>query len=407
MPWTNTYSPPVLVDPIILRNVADLLAFGADGWTVAYGIVGPGNIWRVSAPAETPERDIYIDFSGQPALVWPLLVDTGGSIIMRAVHVVPEVQAGNDVGDLPNNPTATYPNSNIKPRPPTGRAIGITVKGVAWLEGVHVDLQGHNADCVVWGAPSAGDIPEYNANSSVYLINSRFEHFDGHGISEIGDALHADVFQPQNGMPKNFYSENLVIVSGNEGFVMGGDGGGGTWDEQHYKNISYEESFVWVEGPVSTGAFIATEVPDEKLFIENCWKSGPGPAVHGLGGFRFTPWNEPNGDIPLHYEITGEASPTNDFAPAVDIGTNYTTPFPVYGVFSITSVNGDNTIYHQQPNVLIQTVGAGAVEGIVKYGGITQSGIDWTDGLVKIAEADATDPLVIGNWYDLEIWRPI
>jgi proline racemase len=74
---------------------------------------------------------------------------------------------------------------------------------------------------------------------------------------------------------------------------------------------------------------------------------------------------------------------------------------------SIENVNGDNTIYHQQPDVQINCTGAGAVEGIVKYGGITQSGVDWADGLVTIAEADATDPLVIGNWYDMEIWRPI
>lgn len=350
--WDNIYQPPKLNNPIVIRTAAQLTA----AKMVAYNLVCAGDIYRVRAGA----RDVYIDLSGQPPIKIPLLIESEGNVIVRGVTIELEEQPGCGPGMLPNKPEAEYPNSNVKARPPTGRAVGISVKGIAWLEGLHIKFGGQNGDCVVWNAPRyVGAFNDYNLASAYFFVNSRCDNYDGHGVSEIGDSLHADLFQNQVGAPGELYFENVVAVSGNEGIinhpgtrVLG------------LRNFSYIEDTNYQEGPVSWGPLLATHVPDENLKISNVWDNAPGPSVWGPhngpqpANWRFVPWNARKAGIPAHPEITAGIPPA-DFAPHEHIGEYYSTPFLVYHSDGSTSP-GPNTSSASRPSP--PTIVEGSVE---------------------------------------------
>ena len=76
----------------------------------------------------------------------------------------------------------------------------------------------------------------------------------------------------------------------------------------------------------------------------------------------------------------------------------------------IESVDGDNKIYANQANVEINCINAGAVEGIVEYGGITQDGITWPHvatgaSTITVASVDS-GALTLGG-YPMKVLKPV
>lgn len=315
--WDNIYEPPQLNNPRTFLSVEDLPVTESP----AFGVVCAGKIYRINSGDE----DVLVDLAGDEPLKYPLLIQSTKNVIVRAVTFDLAIQEGCGVNELPNNPTNLHPNSNVMARPPTGRVLGLTVKGVAWIEGVYIDANWQNTDCIVWSAPGS-EIESYGQSSSFYLINSRCDHYDGHGKSDIGDSLHADLFQNQVGAPAELYFENVVAVTGNEGIINLNKTGSSRRLE--IRNFAYIEDTENQVGPVNFGPMLSTNVPDSGLKFENVWHNAPGPSVWGPhngswpANWRFDPHNATHAGIPGHEGIS-KGQPPVDFAPVERIGNNY------------------------------------------------------------------------------------
>jgi len=86
--------------------------------------------------------------------------------------------------------------------------------------------------------------------------------------------------------------------------------------------------------------------------------------------------------------------------------------------FSIVDVDGvieanNPTVYDNQASVAIACLNAGAVEGIVEFGGVVQDAadVDWPAtpsgaSTLTVGNIDATG-LTIGQSYDLKVYKPI
>ena len=82
--------------------------------------------------------------------------------------------------------------------------------------------------------------------------------------------------------------------------------------------------------------------------------------------------------------------------------------------FSIVDVDDDNEISQGQTNVAIHCIDAGAVEGIVEYGGIEQAAgvVDWPAvasgaSTITITGAIDTSGLSSGSAYDMKVYKPV
>ena len=64
--------------------------------------------------------------------------------------------------------------------------------------------------------------------------------------------------------------------------------------------------------------------------------------------------------------------------------------------FKLLVVDGDNSIFHGQPNVVLTTQEAGVAEGLVEFGGIVQNITSWAGESVTIHPVDA-DGLLVGE----------
>lgn len=84
-------------------------------------------------------------------------------------------------------------------------------------------------------------------------------------------------------------------------------------------------------------------------------------------------------------------------------GSSFTT---VSAGFRIVSVDADNAVQHGQDNVLISVVAAGAVHGLVKWGGVQQPVKSWTDTAIIVGPVDTTG-LTVGQPYAWDVWRPL
>ena len=424
MVWKNTYSPPVIYNPIIITSTAhaDMVERGVS----ASGGYGPGSVWDIIPTDQT--RDIYIDGVSLGTLVWPLNIQTLASVYIVGLHIKPAIQPGNDVGDLPNSPWATYPNENLKPRWPLARALNIAVAGTTWIEGAYIECQGHNGDAIVWAVPSDPDIPAYNDHSKVFIVNSRMDDMDASTPGgPPGDDYHADAYQSQRGSARELYFENIVMRSGGGG-VNGKPAFNAVWDRQEFKNISFETTDLDVVLPRSSGTIVSTNVYEENLFFQGLYKSYDLSTI-GIWGKgegdtsdseRWTPWNEQDGSTPALRALLSEPSPTHDFAPVADVGLNYVSPFasPVAVIsnllpdefilvptFLIENVDGDDDVYDEQASVVITCADAGSTEGIVEYGGIVQPITTWADETITITAIDA-GALGFGS-HDMRVFKPV
>jgi hypothetical protein len=76
-------------------------------------------------------------------------------------------------------------------------------------------------------------------------------------------------------------------------------------------------------------------------------------------------------------------------------------------LFSITSVDADDTLYDGQLAVQIVCVGAGATKGLVLFDGAEQdpAGVVWADTLVTVAQFDAAGR-TLGD-YEIKLMKPV
>ena len=139
--WTVTERPPELTNP---KHV-DMSVHGTSsigGWGKHCG----GKVYKVNLG---DSEDAIISMSGTQPLRYPLRVMGGRNVHIVGLHFDLITQSGCDIGELPNEPVDQYPNANIHPRIPGGIAMRLEQSGTTFVEGVFLDMRGHEADCFV------------------------------------------------------------------------------------------------------------------------------------------------------------------------------------------------------------------------------------------------------------------
>jgi hypothetical protein len=95
--------------------------------------------------------------------------------------------------------------------------------GVTFVEGVNMDLRGHEADCLISRNPAgmAGTVAKTKRDFIVQ--NTYCAGIEGLGQSKIGDGVHGDFWQNQGSPPENLQRvvfENVSVRTSQEGIIL-------------------------------------------------------------------------------------------------------------------------------------------------------------------------------------------
>ncbi len=210
-----TLSPPILDNPIEISipsdagGLADPLRFVPD-WA-AYSACGAGGIYlfNLNLPAYQ-NKDFLITFDGDAPLAYPVLIWGGRNVIVRGLDIKLETEAGNEAGALvlhtPGHPEVANPHPIV----PTCRGLGLNrnSNSTHWIEGLHLDTNGHDADGIVIAGPASA------GSSKVVIQNALIEGIEGYYY------LHGDILQTQSGHLNELAFENVTMRQASEGVTL-------------------------------------------------------------------------------------------------------------------------------------------------------------------------------------------
>jgi hypothetical protein len=144
---------------------------------------------------------------------------------VRAVglHFNLATQPGCGVGELPNRPVEKHPNANIHPRVPGSITLRMQQSGHTFLEGLHIDVNGHQADCIVSRNPDSMSDAKAQSQRDFTVQNTYCAGVEGHGATDIGDAVHGDFWHNQGrDVLRHLAFENVTMRTSLEGMVIQG-----------------------------------------------------------------------------------------------------------------------------------------------------------------------------------------
>ncbi len=195
-----SYTPPTLTNPtkIILSK-----GYQTTQTSSSEVYCGSGKIYELSF---ADDEDALITFDGGDALPYPVIIRGGRNVILRGLEMVMETQPGQEPGTR-NVGGKTNPHAIV----PTCRGLGLDTKNakVHWVEGLHLDMKGHDADGIVLNGRQSN-----TGITQVVIQNSLIEGIEG---SEI---LHGDVLQLQTGTIKDLIFENITMKQSSEGITI-------------------------------------------------------------------------------------------------------------------------------------------------------------------------------------------
>ena len=195
------HRPPELINPtkIVLPEndaLADIVQYGACGFGKVYSLKFAEN------------EDALITFNGKTPLAYPVHVTGGRNVIIRGLEIVIETQPGNEAGTLTLN-SQKYNKTNPHPIIPACGGLRLSVKKAThWVEGLYLDMNGHDADAII---VNGSNIP---GNSKVVIQNSLIEGVEG------SQDIHGDILQTQSGHLKDLIFENVTMRQALEGIVL-------------------------------------------------------------------------------------------------------------------------------------------------------------------------------------------
>ena len=201
--WDVKYNPVPLINPkniVLPRDISPTLIG-------AYGASCEGYIYRINL---SEYEDALITFEGNEALKYPVVITGGLNVHVKGLEIVLEAQ--NEC--LPDTYTYSDGNKNIHPRAPTSRALGISPINSVFIEGTFIDVNGHDADCIVSNNSGFAENHDLLNKSKVLIQNSAC-----YGIETSID-IHGDVFQTQGGALKELIFENFSVQQSAEGIVL-------------------------------------------------------------------------------------------------------------------------------------------------------------------------------------------
>jgi len=320
--WNVSERPPALSSP----RVVDLSTLGTVNINVSSLNCG-GKIYRVSLGND---QDAIVKMSGSQPLKYPLHVTGGRNVRLVGLHFSLATQPGCGVGQLPNNPVADHPNANIHPRIPGAIAVRLQQSGVSFLEGLHIDVKGHEADCIVGRNPDSMSDAVAQSQRDIIVQNTSCAGVEGLGASPIGDGVHGDLFQNQGrDIMRRLIFENVSMRTSQEGIVLHGNGGSlpgaktlvlrrydYTWDPRYVGDDNYEHFGLAFAGrPASNGWTL------EDVRIDDY---RDGLDYMNIDGQRYG--NSPSSNVLPHPQIRSGRPAQGAFALPGRTGVNYVSP---------------------------------------------------------------------------------
>ena len=202
------------------------------------------------------DEDGIVYMSGTEPLRYPIHVTGGRNVRIVGLHFELETQRGCGVGELPNLPVDKHPNANIHPRIPWAIAVRVEQSNVTFMEGLHIDVRGHEADCIVVRNPDPMTDAEAKAQRDIIIQNTWCSGVEGLGKSDIGDGIHGDLFQNQGkDIMRRLVFENVSMRTSQEGIVLHGSGSSAgtrelivrrydySWDPRYVGDDDYDNKF--------------------------------------------------------------------------------------------------------------------------------------------------------------------
>jgi hypothetical protein len=320
--WLTTEKPPQLTNP----RLVDVSKLGTQQ-IVAYSLHCAGLIRQVNLGAS---EDALFYMTGTAPLRYPLHITGGRNVRVVGLHFDLMTQTGCGVGQLSNLPVASYPRSNIHPRLPGGVAMRMQQSGVSFVEGVFIDMRGHEADCFISRNPAGIIGASAKAQRDFIVQNTHCAGYEGLGKSAVGDGVHGDFWQNQGSPIENLRRvvfENVSARTSMEGIILlrSANGYSGaaelvlrrfdyTWDRRYVGDDSYEQFGLALSG-------YADKLTMEDVRIDDYRDGGDYFLFNDQRYGSFTGTN-----IQAHPAIKSGSPPEGAFALPERTGLNYVSP---------------------------------------------------------------------------------
>ena len=313
--WDVTVAPPVLENPTHITLRAGSPTDPMPSW----GILCAGQTYDIRLG---PNEDAIIDFAGSEPLPYPLWIVGGRNVRVVGLEMDLVTQPGCGVGELRNTGTTAR---NIHPRLPGAMAIRLENYGTSFVEGVDIDLRGHEADCFVVRNPPDQTNEQARVRRNVVLQNTSCQGIEGLGASPIGDGVHGDLLQNQGEVVNSVVLENVSVRSSMEGIVFHEwDGYAGARDFT-MRRFDYAADERYDDDDAFEQWGVAFDVWAEAWDLQDVYIDDPEGNDYGFindqrwGGFRY-------GSVLPHAGITRGLPSDVSFAPTGSVGIGYQSP---------------------------------------------------------------------------------
>ena len=248
--WDVIEKPPALINARSI-DVAKI----SPTYLPASGINCGGYIRKI---ALSDKEDAIVYMSGSEPLHYPLRITGGRNVRVVGLQIELATQAGCGIGELPNNPIAEHPNANIHPRIPGAIALRLQQSGTSFVEGLNIDIRGHQADCIVVRNPDTMSNYQAQKQRDVVVQNTVCRGIEGMGRTDIGDGIHGDLFQNQGeDVMHRLVFENVSARTSQEGITLHGSARESlsataillirrfdySWDPRYVGDDNYDDSF--------------------------------------------------------------------------------------------------------------------------------------------------------------------
>ena len=318
--WTVSEKPPALKSPLKI-DVASVKPVHMK----ATSIHCAGLVRKVAVPGG---KDAIVYMSGSKPLKYPLRVTGGRNVRVVGLQFELETQPGCGVGELPNAPARQFPNANIHPRVPGGIALRLEQSNVSFVEGLHIDVLGHEADCIVIRNPDSMSTAQAHKQRDVVVQNTYCAGVEGMGKTKIGDGVHGDFLQNQGrDFMRRLVFENVSMRTSQEGVVLAGSSSTPgaqslvirrydySWDPRYVGDDKYE-----------TFGLAFTGWPGKDWTLQDVriddYRDGSDYLI--IRGQRYG--NSPGGNVRNHPQIRSGLPPEGAFALPGRTGLNYRSP---------------------------------------------------------------------------------
>jgi hypothetical protein len=277
------------------------------------------------------DEDAVVHMSGEEPLAYPVHVTGGRNVRIVGLHFDLVTQPGCDIGELPNRPVEKHPNANIHPRIPGAISLRVQQSGTTFIEGLYIDVRGHQADCIVGRNPDDMTDAQAQSQRDVIIQNTWCSGVEGMGKTDIGDGVHGDLFQNQGGdILRRLVLENVSMRTSQEGVVIHGNGPNRgtvsmkirrydyTWDPRYVGDDDYERFGLAVAGwPGKDWTF-------EEIYIDDY--RGLDYLRIGDDRYGISLKGNAKGKVEKHPGIRSGSPADGPFAPPDRTGIHYVSP---------------------------------------------------------------------------------